>query len=173
MESWVQWGIGTLIAIVVGVIGYLAWRKPRTPTTAPASPPDLVLQQIGGLANQTGQPRYVRAQLRLVNRGAGTARNWQVVVGDAGIAGVKLARHGIRGPAQYASEIVWHQDATTGEVPSSQSRDLADFLKIVLPEDSTHVSLDLSIKADNAAPRSGTLDVAFPAGGQPTIQFVI
>lgn len=136
-------------------------------------PPDLLLEQVGGLGSQTGFPRYVKAKLKVINQGPGPARNWQAAISDAGIAGVKVARLQYRGPRQYMSEIEWHQDATTGEVPSGQDRELSDWLWVELPNETDHASLGVSLKSDNMKPKFGTLVVDFPSGGAPSVRFEI
>ena len=49
---------------------------------------------------------------------------------------------------------------------------MPDFLRIVLPDGVTNVSLDVTFKAQDTAPKSGVIEVDFPALGTPSIRFV-
>lgn len=116
---------------------------------------------------------HVKAKLRLVNEGIGLARGWQVSIFNWDGPPLKIARSPYRGPSMFGEVVSWNQDATTGEIPAGQDRDLPDWLWVEGPPSTGEVSLAIEIMADGMQPKHGNLVVAFPSGGGPSLRFEI
>lgn len=143
-EAWIAWAITTAIALVALVIAILTWLRPKSAPPLPAVPPDLTLEQVGGLGSGTGSPReHIKAKLRLVNEGAGLARHWQVSILNTGDPALKIGRVARRGSVMFGEVVSWNQDATTGEIPGDQDRDLPDWLWAEATPSISEVSLGL------------------------------
>ena len=162
--------LGILATIVVG---FIVWRWPRRPREKVPPAPELRLEQFGGIGNQRGGPsEYVKTKLRVVNGvNGGTARNWQVSIATDGSSRFKLAKYPLRGPAQFADPLQWHQDAVLGEIPAGQSREFVEYFHVAGPT-GAETSLVVSIRAEGAEAQSGRLVVKLPsAPGGPAVRY--
>jgi hypothetical protein len=167
-----------LVAVAGVVFGIVQWLRPRAPKALrpePPVPPNLRVDQVGSLGSTKGSPTEdVKATLELVNEGPGPARNWQVSIGPGAGHSVRaqLGRLPNRGPATYREVVRWEQDASVGEVPPHQRRELPDWLLVKAPPDALEVYFPVTVKADSMPDRTGTVVVTFPSGiGGPAVRF--
>lgn len=166
-------GFLSLFLVAVGIgIGFAAWRWPRAPKVHD-EPPELMLEAVDPPGSQKGEPfEYVKVRLQVRNWSGGTARNWQVSITKPAAPSVTLARLPDKGPRQQGQTVRWNQDATTGEIPVGQGRELPDWLYVEGPPDTIRVRLALTLSAEGMPERRGALVVTFPSGpGGPSVLY--
>jgi hypothetical protein len=168
LEFWVF----VALAVIGIAVGLVAWRWPRSAKTPPPKPPSLRLEQVGGVGNQKGDSsENLKTKLRLVNDAGGTARNWEVSIATGASQGIKLVKYPLRGPAQFADPLQWHQDAPLGEIPAGQGREFAEFLHVAGPT-AAEFDLQVTIRAEGAEEQMGSLLVKLPsAPGGPAVEY--